>query len=291
MDQTQVAPPKRMSTFVMLLILVAVGVAIYAVYNFVFSGNYNTAGTLVPLISGQVNATTTPTIESSKVPIPYEGGDYSVSFWMYISSFNVNRNMRKHVFQIGGKSFQTLLIGLGAYKNTLLVRTHSKDPGDTTEGFQTTAPKGTNPMTTPPTAMDMTRGDGTLTSTDLDSIFASHPADDSLLESPVVCDAPEVDLQRWVHVAVVLSGRMIDVYIDGKLERSCLTKSYYKVDPTGVTVTALGRGGFDGYLSNLSVGNYALNPGEIYGAYSNGPSGKGPSVLSSLFGFLKGGIN
>jgi len=272
----------------MLLVLLLVGGIIYILYRFLFSGQYSKSP--ITLVSSQVAGNSSPMIDQANLPIPYEGGDYSVSFWMYISSFNVNRNKRKHILELGGKSFSTLLVGLGAYKNTLMVRTHSKDPGNKTEGFQTDPPNASTTMTAPPTAADMSRGDSTLSSANVNAIFASHPADDSLLETPVVCDAPDVDLQRWVHVAVVMSGRMIDIYIDGKLARSCVTKSYYKVDPTGVTLKVVDRGGFDGYLSNLSAANFTLNPAQIYNIYSNGPSGASPTLISSLFGFLKGGL-
>ena len=272
----------------MLLVVLFIGVIIYVLYRFLFSGKYTKSPIMV--VPSQVAANTSPAIDQSTLPVPYEGGDYSISFWMYISSFNVNRNKRKHILELGGKSFSTLLVGLGAYKNTLMVRTHSKDPGNTTEGFQTAPPNASTTMTAPPTAADMSRGDSTLSSADVDAIFASHPADDTLIETPVVCDVPDVDLQRWVHVTVVLSGRMIDVYIDGKLARSCITKSYYKVDPTGVTLKVVDRGGFDGYVSNVSAANLTLNPGQIYDIYSKGPSGASPTLLSSLFGFLKGGL-
>ena len=49
--------------------------------------------------------------------------------------------------------------------------------------------------------------------------------------------------------------------------------SYYKVDPTGVTPLITARGGFDGHLGLTSVGNYAMNPDEIYRTYLSGPEG------------------
>ena len=288
MDQSQVKQPGNRSLIIMAVIIIIVSIVLYYLYKFLFRSKQN--GELTTIIPSQIPATTSPDISKTKFPAPYEGGDYSVSFWMYISSFNVNRNKRKHIFEICGNSFSTLLVGLGAYKNTLMVRTHSKDPGNPMEGFQA-APASAPPApaeTTPPNAADMARGDGSLTQKDVTAIFASHPTDDGIINSTVMCDAPDVDLQRWVHVTVVLSGRTIDVYIDGKLQRSCVTKSYYKVDPTGVRLRLLDNGGFDGYLAGVHVTNSALNPGQIYRMYSNGPTGASKNILQTVTSFFTG---
>jgi hypothetical protein len=114
--------------------------------------------------------------------------------------------------------------------------------------------------------------------------------DDSLLTTPAICDLPEIDMQRWTMITVVLTGRTIDVYIDGKLSRSCLGASYFKVDPTGVTPVITARGGFDGHTANVSVANYAMNPDEIYRNYLTGPTGVGSmDIVGWIASLFKGG--
>jgi hypothetical protein len=61
--------------------------------------------------------------------------------------------------------------------------------------------------------------------------------------------------------------------MDGKLVRSCVLKSFFKVDPTGQTVKLVDRGGFDGYISNVSTHNYAMGPDAVYRSYMAGPTG------------------
>ena len=109
-------------------------------------------------------------------------------------------------------------------------------------------------------------------------------SDDSLLTgTPLKCDVPEIDLQRWTMVTIVLSGKTIDVFIDGKLSRSCITDSYFKVDPTeDVTLNILDRGGFDGYIGRTTAGSYMMNPDEIYRTYLSGPNG----ASLDLFGWF-----
>jgi hypothetical protein len=115
-------------------------------------------------------------------------------------------------------------------------------------------------------------------------------SDDSLVGgTPVQCDIPEIDLQRWTMVTVVLSGKTIDVYIDGKLLRSCVTASYFKVDPTAdVQLKIAERGGFDGYIGHTTVGSYVMNPDEIYKTYMSGPTGAGLDLFSWLASLLRG---
>ena len=104
----------------------------------------------------------------------------------------------------------------------------------------------------------------------------------SLFDAPVVspsadcqpspqCDIAEFDLQRWNLVTVVLSGKVTDVYVDGKLARSCVAPSYYKVDTMNVTPNILQHKTFDGKIANLNLYSVALNPAQIYQIYSSGP--------------------
>jgi hypothetical protein len=263
------------------IILVLLGlVFIFYLYKFLYSTAISSSTTVT---QGQQSAATLQTVKT--FPIPFEGGEYSVNTWVYVSSFNKNRNTRKHVLEVKGEYFSTLLIALGAFKNTLAVRTHSVD---LVSGVQSGRGSGsgsgaTITTTNPPNAGAV----GSLATTDVDTIFTPMAMDDDTLPPPV-CDLPEIDLQRWTMITVVLSGRTIDVYIDGKLSRSCMSSSYYKVDPTGVTLSIADRGGFDGYIGQTTVGTYSMNPDEIYRAYLSGPQGSSLDILSWIASIFTG---
>ncbi len=130
--------------------------------------------------------------------------------------------------------------------------------------------------------------DGALNAGSMNSFFGTFAMDDDLMSALPACDLPEYDLQRWVMLTVVLNGRTIDVYMDGKLVRSCQTKSFYKVDPSGVKPVLCSRGGFDGYISNAAVANYAMNPDQIYRTYLSGPEGGTLNIFSWLGGLFTG---
>lgn len=265
--------------FTFIFVLIGL-IAIFYTYQYL----YSTDVAMTTLVSGQKDASV---ISSSlpTIPKPYEGGEYTVTTWVYVNSFNKNRNTKKHIFELQGQYFSTLLIGLGGFNNTLMVRTHTQDPmmnnvTGTGTGTGTRTGTGSPLSTAPPNAATQA---GNLSAAALSSLFTPMAMDDSLLTVQPVCDLPQIDLQRWTMVTVVLTGRTIDVYLDGKLSRSCATPSFYKVDPTGVSPVIADRGGFDGYIGNTKVAKHALNPDEIYRAYLAGPNGGGSTDPFSWF--------
>ena len=198
------------------------------------------------------------------IPPPYEGGEYSVSFWTYITGWKDKMGQRKHILEIRGSTFSTLDVGLGVHKNNLVVRVHTKVPGD-----DATAAASGKPAVDP----GLSVAQNTNLSTDnVKQLFAGGQMDQGLLESYPLCDLPSVDLQRWVHVSVILNGKTCDVYLDGKLARSCVMPSFYRVDPKGVSAKLLDFGGYDGFLSDVTFVQRSLNPDEIYRMYMSGPT-------------------
>jgi Concanavalin A-like lectin/glucanases superfamily len=262
---------KLIRMFILVIVLVGSLVAIYFLYDMLAGPKSGDQGVLVVPAITAANAAIAPT---AALPAIYEGGEYTISAWLYVNSYNVNRNRRKHVLEIGGKTFSTLLIALGAFKNSLLVRTHSRDASlaysaSTADASGNAAADAT--YNTTPNSEEGSRQDGSLTQDDLTSLFAPMAMDDSLLTTAAPCDIPEIELQKWIHVVVVLNGRTTDVYLNGKLARSCVSRSYYKVDPTGVSLKLADRGGFDGRISKVAAYNYSLDPASIYHLYIAGP--------------------
>lgn len=83
------------------------------------------------------------------------------------------------------------------------------------------------------------------------------------------CDIKNIPLQKWVHIGYVLNNRTVDMYIDGKLERSCVLRGVPKLNDSDLIVCD--NNGFFGKISNLVYYKYALKPNDIYNLYSNGP--------------------
>jgi hypothetical protein len=105
----------------------------------------------------------------------------------------------------------------------------------------------------------------------------------------VPCDIKEVPLQKWVCITIVSSGRVLDVYMDGKLSRSCVLPNVLSV-PNGKLKLRLGEsGGFGGSYSTVQMWNQQLTPDLIYGIYQMGPTQVQHSIISDLASWI--GIN
>lgn len=88
------------------------------------------------------------------------------------------------------------------------------------------------------------------------------------------CNVDNVPIQKWVNVIVSLYGRTMDIYIDGKLVRTCVLPGVAKIaNDAPVYVTP--QGGFSGYTSNIHYYANSLNPQEAYNIYRSGYGGGG----------------
>lgn len=88
------------------------------------------------------------------------------------------------------------------------------------------------------------------------------------------CDVKNVPLQKWVHVGYVLNNRTVDIYVNGKLERSCVLKGVPRLNNGPVRLAASGgssQSGFYGKLSKFIYYPRALMPDELYKIYTEGP--------------------
>ncbi len=93
------------------------------------------------------------------------------------------------------------------------------------------------------------------------------------------CPIKNIPLQSWVNLTISLYGRTLDVYIDGKLVRTCVLPGVAKVNPdANILVTPMG--GFSGWTSNFEYWDDATNPQQAYNIYK---SGFGGSMLGDLF--------
>lgn len=97
---------------------------------------------------------------------------------------------------------------------------------------------------------------------------------------PFECNVRNFPLQKWVNLTVSVYGRTLDVYIDGKLVKTCVLTGP-AVAGSGEGVVLTGNGGFDGFTSNLKYWADASNPQQAYNIYKDGyGGGAGANILS-----------
>jgi hypothetical protein len=94
------------------------------------------------------------------------------------------------------------------------------------------------------------------------------------------CGVANIPIQKWVNLIISVYGRTMDIYIDGKLVRTCLLPGVASVNNnSNIYVTP--KGGFDGWTSKIQYYPNSLNPQEAWNIYVKGYGG---SFLSNLFG-------
>jgi hypothetical protein len=251
------------SPIVKALVIVIGVVVIYYVYQYFFTST-TTMQVLFPEIrSTEDNNSKEFVADTSKLPPMYEGGEYTLSAWVYVKNWSKNSGKNKHVMSIGAcqpdpkatsGTFNTLTVYLGANTNDLHVRVHAINDNSTTSGTTATM----NPHT--------------MKCSDYTRIFSDMQVDGGILNQATSCDVQNFDLQKWNLITVALNGRTCDVYLNGKLARSCVLPEFYKV-PAAYSVFALGQSTYGGFMSNLLAADYAMNPEEVYRMYMGGPTG------------------
>jgi len=104
----------------------------------------------------------------------------------------------------------------------------------------------------------------------------STPGGNSVVHT---CSVANVPIQKWVNLVISVYGRSMDLYIDGKLVRTCLLPGTANVNNNAdIHVTPLG--GFDGWTSKLQFFPNSLNPQEVWNIYTKGYS-SGLSMFNS----------
>jgi hypothetical protein len=88
------------------------------------------------------------------------------------------------------------------------------------------------------------------------------------LDSLNPCDIVDIPLQKWVHIGIVLWNRSLDVYLNGKLARSCALKGIPNINDGNLFVCQ--NGGYRGDLAALRYFNRSLNASEVYDIYKQG---------------------
>jgi len=94
------------------------------------------------------------------------------------------------------------------------------------------------------------------------------------------CDIIDMPLQRWNHVVLVLWNRSFDVYLNGKLARSCTLNKIPNINKDNLYVTQ--EGGYDGDMANLQYFNEALNAERVYDLYKHGLEGSSKLKIATI---------
>lgn len=94
------------------------------------------------------------------------------------------------------------------------------------------------------------------------------------------CSVANVPIQKWVNLIVSAYGRTMDIYLDGKLVRTCVLPGVSNVD-SNANVYVTPNGGFSGWTSKFQYWADSCNPQKAWNIYKEGYGG---SWLGNIFG-------
>jgi hypothetical protein len=237
------------------LLFVIIVVLMYIVYGYIS----NSVSTLSGLTSGQTMQTINATSLTSSSTTG-NTGNFSYSIWFYIDEWNYRYGEEKVVFGrmvSGSNPLQPCpSVILGALENNLIVSL-TVFPGLDSEPTTTSTPSSTTTSTS-------TTG---TTSTSNNTMIHR-------------CAVANIPIQKWVNLLVSVYGRSMDIYIDGKLVRTCVLPGVANID-SNAPVYITPNGGFSGWTSTFQYFPNATDPQTAWNIYE---AGYGSSMLSNLFG-------
>lgn len=218
------------------VVVLVIAVAGYLLYTWV-EGNGTSSG----------NVATTPVTSSKPVTVPStktppsqgsSGGAYGIQFWAYIQDWNYKFGETKPVIVRQASGDVNPNITLHPTENSLQV-TVSLFP------TSTSGPGSSEPA---PSNNDGSSTDGTFT-----------------------CTITDVPLQSWFCVSVSLDGRAMDLYLNGKMVRSCVLPGVPK--PVLADLEIMPGGGFSGKVIDVYHLSRALTPSDASAFYARGTNG------------------
>jgi hypothetical protein len=194
------------------------------------------------LLSNIHDATGSSSVQGTSAPLSSQDqGAYGMQWWMFIKDWNYGYGKDKSVLVRPDPTSSSVMnpsISLHPTDNSLKVSVSLFPSG---EGGSKTEP-----------------APATSSGASTDDVY--------------VCEVANLPLQAWFSVGVTVFGRNLDVYIDGKLVKSCFLPGVPK--PATGDIQLSPGGGFSGYLCDFYHFARMLTPSDAISFFSAGTSCK-----------------
>ena len=107
---------------------------------------------------------------------------------------------------------------------------------------------------------------------DLEIYMSTYATTNTVATDPFMCAVSNVPIQRWVNLSISVYGRTLDVYLNGKLVKTCVMPGIAQINnKTDLTLTP--NGGFEGWTSKFAFYPMPMNPQDAWDIYAKGPTG------------------
>ena len=186
------------------------------------------------------NMMTTPkdakTASSMSVADNGKDSSYGYQFWMYVTDWNYKYGEEKHVMSRADSSNSAIKnpsVTLHPTDNSMQISV-SIFPENNSSSKTEPAPAGHSGST--------------------DDVY--------------VCEVQNIPLQTWLAVSVTVTTRSLDVYLNGKLVKSCQLSGVPK--PVSGSVTLNDKGGFSGWMCSFYHYDKFLAPEDAQSFFNSG---------------------
>lgn len=267
-------------------------IVLYVIYSYMYPAS---DPTYVQFLENEADARSVVPV-SKRPPTIYTGGDFTLSMWIYIDDWNYRVASPKFLFAIQDQNLKIPIAAiLTPYKNNMIIGVNTIAAGN--------APALTDYVTLTnllQNKISMSMFDSGLGASDSGSGSGNvGPLGPGGTQNPTLgpggqqqnpgdnsVQVNDIPLQRWTCLTLVSSGKVLDVYVDGKLTRSTVFSNLLKV-PRGPLSFRMGEfGGFGGRYSSVQMWNQQLTPDTIYGIYMMGPTQAQHNILTDISKYL-----
>lgn len=224
-------------------ILLFGGVIIGILYLIDYIGEKYFNRRLIGILPSKLNDATKPekfTNYREGLENPEKGtGNYGIQWWMFIKDWNYGYGKEKTILQIKDGTNVNPKISLHPTDNVLKV-TMSIFPNSEKEAVP-------------------------------NEPLPAKSADASV-NDVYTCEIQNIPLQKWIAVSVTVFGRNLDIYMDGKLVKSCLLPGVPK--PITGAIELSPDGGFSGFTCEVKQVDTIIQPKDAAAHAASEPSCK-----------------
>ena len=191
-------------------------------------------------------------IKNNDIPKSRYGNEYTLSYWIYVNDWEFKNKLPKSVLYRGDKGAVATNPGFWFFPEDnnlkIVFQLQSFKPTSAQLQLLDACPNSMNPLDNPNFSKD-------------------HKG---------TCNIKNIPLQRWNNICVSVWNQSVDVYLNGKLVRSCVMHEYPV--PSNGDIHIGHKEGFNGLVSSVQYHPSILTPEEIYKIYTTGPELKKKDV-------------
>lgn len=253
-----------------ILLIIVLIILLYVIIKYLMSD----VNTLTSTIQA---GTQMQTISSDKLPVSGSGpqaSNFSYSMWFYVQDWNYKYGEPKVLFGRMGSGTGSSSSSSSSSSAAAAACIASSSPAAYATPSNTSSTDismfGSNPC--PLVTLGALSNDLT--------VYLSVFSPTSQGTTPFSCKVANVPIQKWVNLIISVYGRSLDIYIDGKLVKTCVLPGLANIN-SNANVYITPNGGFAGWTSKFQYYPNATDPQTAWNIYK---SGYGGSLVSSVFG-------